>query len=136
MKTLGFLLLGALIAAVLPGCNLAERYHENNAATAQWIDANAGIPKINVSGKWHSDDWGDAILTQKGNRVTGHIGNYPVGGSVKGSTVFLALTDDGWTYYTAIAEMTWQKNLEGSYCDSVPFEPEGREPFQLIRAGL
>ena len=136
MKTLGSLVLGALLMIALPGCNLAERYHENNAATAQWIAANAGTPSINISGKWHSDDWGDAVLTQKGNRVTGYIGKYPVGGSIKGNTVFLALTDDGWTYYTAIVELTWQKNLEGSYSDSVPFAPEDRSPFQLTRAGL
>ncbi len=74
MKTLGFFLLGVFVMLMLPGCNLAERYHQNNTATAEWIDANAGIPTINISGKWHSDDWGDAVLVQKGNRVTGAIG--------------------------------------------------------------
>jgi hypothetical protein len=135
MKPRGILLLGVLIMLALPGCNLAERYQQNNAATAQWINANAGIPAINISGKWHSGDWGDAVLMQKGNRITGYIGKYPVGGSVKGNAAFLALTEDGWTYYTAVVELTWQKNLEGSYSDSVPFAPEDRNPFQLLRTG-
>jgi hypothetical protein len=133
MKTLGFLLC-VLIGLALPGCNLAERYQQNNAATAQWIDAKAGIPKINISGAWQSDDWGDAVLTQKGNRVTGYVGKYPIGGSIKDHTVYLAITDDGWTYYTAVLQADFPvRTLTGFYSDEVPFNAEDQNEMILTR---
>ena len=76
-----FLLLAAL---VLTGCKSAEDYARNNNATAGWLEAHAGQPSINVAGQWHSDDWGDALFQQKGNRVTGILGDYPIGGVLSG----------------------------------------------------
>jgi hypothetical protein len=136
MKTLRCLLLGVLVTLALPGCNTAEKYAQNNAATAQWLNANAGIPSVDVSGRWHSDDWGGTFLTQKGNRITGYVGKYPVGGVVKGRTIYLALTEDGWTYYTVTAASVQKNAIEGFYSDSVPFAPQDESPFQLLRTNL
>jgi hypothetical protein len=126
-----FLLLAAL---VLTGCKSAEDYARNNNATAGWLEAHAGQPSINVAGQWHSDDWGDALFKQKGNRVTGILGDYPIGGVLSGRTLYLAITSDGWTDYTAILEPTSPRTLAGQYSDGVPFVPsEDSNAIQLTR---
>ncbi len=131
MKKLGFLLLATL---ALGGCHTAEKYAQNNGATAQWLDANAGTPSVNVSGRWQSDDWGDADFRQKGNRVTGILGKYPVGGVVRNDKVFLAITENGWTYYTAVLEANpFTNTLDGNYSEEVPYSREDLNPMSLAR---
>ncbi len=91
--------LSVLVALALPACKTAEKYAKNNAATAQWLNAKRCASTIDVSGYWRSDDWGLTYFSQKGNRVTGHLGKYPVGGVVRVTRSNLAVTEDGWTYY-------------------------------------
>lgn len=136
MKTLGRLTLSVLVALALPACKTAEKYAKNNAATAQWLNANAGASTIDVSGYWRSDDWGLTYFSQKGNRVTGHLGKYPVGGVVRGHTLYLAVTEDGWTYYTVAAGLVQKGVLEGFYSDSVPFSTKDQSPIMLTRTTL
>jgi hypothetical protein len=136
MKTLGPLALSVLVALALPACKTAEKYAKNNAATAQWLNANAGSSSIDVSGYWRSDDWGLSYFTQKGNRVTGRLGKYPVGGVVRGRSLYLAVTEDNWTYYTVVAAQVQKGVLEGFYSDSVPFSKEDQSPITLVRTSL
>jgi hypothetical protein len=133
MKTLGRLALSVLVALALPACKTAEKYAKNNASTAQWLNANAGVASIDVSGYWKSDDWGLSYFSQKGNRVTGHLGKYPVGGVVRGHTLYLAVTEDNWTYYTVVAAQVQRGVLEGFYSDSVPFSAGDQSPITLLR---
>jgi len=121
------------VILVLTGCKSAEDYARNNTATAGWLEAHAGQPAINVAGQWHSDDWGDALFKQKGNRVTGILGDYPIGGVLSGRTLYLAITSDGWTDYTAILEPQGPRTLAGQYSDSVPFTAADNRPIQLTR---
>jgi hypothetical protein len=133
MKALPFLVAIALALADF-GCKSAEDYARNNTATAGWLDAHAGQPAINVAGQWHSDDWGDALFKQKGNRVTGILGDRPIGGVLSGRTLYLAITDDGWTDYTAVLEPRGPRTLAGQYSDGVPFVAgEDSHAIQLTR---
>jgi hypothetical protein len=133
MKTPGCLVLSALIALALPSCKTAEKYAHNNAATTQWLSASAGKALIDVTGYWRSDDWGTSYFTQKGNRVTGHLGKYPVTGVIRGHTLYLAATEEGWTYYTIAVSRVQRGALEGYYSDSVPFSTKNQSPITLIR---
>jgi hypothetical protein len=120
MKTLGTLALGLLILAALPACKTAEKYAANNAAAKQWLAANAGKPAINVSGRWHAEDWGASRLTQTGNKITGNIAQYTATGVVKGRIVYLTLAEDGWVYYSVMAKLKPEGPLEGYYSREVP----------------
>jgi hypothetical protein len=136
MKTLGHLVLGLLLVLALPACNTAEKYAANNAAAKNWLDANAGKSYINVSGRWHAESWGGALLTQTGNKITGTIGEYTANGVVKGSTVYIALSSDGWVYYTVMAKPAPTGALEGFYCGDVPFSPTDEKTFTMVRSNL
>jgi len=136
MKTLGFLVLGLLVVLALPACNTAEKYAANNAAAKQWLAANAGASYIDVSGRWHADSWGGAMLTQTANKITGTIGDYTVNGVVKGRVVYLALSEDRWIYYTIIAKLTSSGALEGYYSGDVPYAPADEKPFTMVRTSL
>ncbi len=131
MKKLPLLVFTAILA--LTGCKSAEDYARNNTATAGWLSANAGQPRINVAGHWYSEDWGAAEFKQQGNRVTGILDDYPVGGVVNGKTLYLAITDEGWTESTAVLSLTHPGALEGFSSETVPFNPMEAEPMQLRR---
>jgi hypothetical protein len=119
-----FLLLLALGA--LTGCNSPERYEANRQAAQGWLSAKAGSTKANASGKWTdatSDGWGDANLVQRGNRITGTLGNYEVDGVANGSQVFLALHSDRWYYYSVEAVNSGSV-MRGRYAKGFPVNPK------------
>jgi hypothetical protein len=125
------LLVGAL---TLSGCTSAEDYARNNNATAGWLAANAGQPSVNVAGRWISEEWGDGELKQKGTRVTGILDEYPVGGVLNGRTLYLAITEDGWTNETAVLQLVNRNTLEGLSSESIPFNSADASPVRLQRA--
>ncbi len=55
MKLAGMLTVALLVAA-LAGCNLKENYARNNLATDQWLQANIGSSRINVTGPWEAEE--------------------------------------------------------------------------------
>lgn len=115
-----FALLLALMA--LPACNSPQRYETNNAAAESWLAANAGKASGNVSGLWKEttfEDWGDAKLEQRGNKITGILGSYEVNGVMNGSRVYLALRADRWYYYSVEAQHSGSA-LKGRFSRGVP----------------
>lgn len=127
----------ALLAAVaLTACNSPERYEANRQAAENWLSAQAGTAQRNASGKWTDatyDAWGDAELVQKGNKISGKLGNYDVNGVANGSRVFLALSSDRWYYYSVEAEHAGSA-LRGRYAKGFPVNPKhDGEPFEFQR---
>jgi hypothetical protein len=133
MKTLLPILATCLTAAILCGCNSPEKYASNNAAARQWLANQTQRATINVSGTWHSDDWGSSYFTQTGRTVTGHLGNYPVKGVVSGNEAYLTVESNGWVYYTAILTRPTRDRLEGYYSRRVPYSAPHRESLVLVR---
>lgn len=130
-----FLLLGSLL--VLAACNSPQRFEANRAAAQAWLSSSAGAARSNVSGTWRDatpDDWGEARLVQRGNRITGTLGNYEVDGVMNGSRVFLALKADHWYYYSAEAQHNGAV-LEGRYSRGVPvrLSKSKSRPFEFRR---
>lgn len=126
------------LAIFLSGCNSPQRFEANRTAAQAWLSSKAGTARSNVTGAWHDatqDDWGDARLVQRGNKITGTLGNYEVDGVMNGSRVFFALKADDWYYYSAEAVHKGSV-LEGRYSRGVPVQlTEGKsDPFVFRRA--
>lgn len=134
MKALLRTLLPVLIVAVLPACHTPAKYQKNRAATHEWLTASAGTSRLNIEGSWYAEDWGHGHLAQNGNKVTGHIGRYPVHGVINGTTMYLAATDEGWTSYTIVVKYARPGVLEGYYSDYIPYSDKDREPIVLVRS--
>jgi hypothetical protein len=130
------ILIALLAAAVLSACNSPERYEANRKAAEGWLSAQTGSAHGNVSGKWTDatyDGWGDAELVQKGNKISGKLGNYDVTGVANGSRVFLALSSDRWYYYSVEAEHAGSI-LRGHYAKGFPVNPKkSGDPFVFQR---
>lgn len=123
MKQL-FLLVLVALAFALPACNSPQRYQANNQTAETWLASNAGKASGNLTGKWKDatyEEWGDAELVQRGNKVTGTLGNYEVNGVVNGSRVYLALMADKWYYYSVEAQHS-SSVLKGRYSRGVPVQ--------------
>ena len=118
MKAIPLLLLVLTLAA----CNSPQRYEANRASAQTWLSSKAGTARGNVSGAWRDatpDEWGDARLAQRGNKITGTLGDYEVEGVMNGSRVFLALKADKWYYY-GVEAVNKGSVLEGRYSRGVP----------------
>ena len=126
-----------VIAFLLAGCNSPQRFEANRTAAQAWLSSKAGAARSNVSGIWQDatrDAWGDARLVQRGNKITGTLGNYEVDGVMNGARVFLALKADDWYYYSAEAVHKGPL-LEGRYSRGVPVQlTKGKsDPFVFRR---
>jgi hypothetical protein len=120
---------------LLAGCNTAEKYAANQAATDAWLSSKAGRASVNISGAWEALEWGwggAGRFTQSGNKISGALGNYTVRGVVNGSTVYLAFVSGGWTYYTAVLTKRGSM-LGGFYSSSIPFSPTDQGSLNLKR---
>lgn len=113
----------ALVLTAFAGCSTTEKYAANQAATSQWLAANAGSARYSLDGAWEAVEygWGGAgRFEQSGNRVAGMLGDYQIDGVINGNTVYLAFVSSGWTYYTA--RLTRRGDtLGGFYSSTVPF---------------
>lgn len=124
-----------LLAAALAGCNTAEKYAANQAATDAWLQSKAGRAGVRVSGLWEPMEtgWGGAgRIVQKGNTLSGALGEYTLRGVVSGSDVYLAFIYNGWTYYTASLKLRGNI-LGGFYSSSVPFSSRNQGSLNLRR---
>jgi hypothetical protein len=134
MKLLPFFLAAVLLTA----CNSPQRFEANRTAAQSWLSGKAGAARGDVSGAWRDgtrEAWGDASLVQRGNKITGKLGDYEVDGVMNGSRVFLALKADDWYYYSVEA-LHKGSVLEGRYSRGVPVRlTKGQsEPFLFRRA--
>ena len=134
MKLLPFFLAAVLLTA----CNSPQRFEANRTAAQSWLSGKAGTARGDVSGAWRDgtrEAWGDARLVQRGNKITGTLGDYKVDGVMNGSRVFLALKADDWYYYSVEA-LHKGPVLEGLYSRGVPVRLiKGQsEPFLFRRA--
>jgi hypothetical protein len=134
MKLLPFFLAAVLLTA----CNSPQRFEANRTAAQSWLSGKAGTARGDVSGAWRDgtrEAWGDASLVQRGNKITGTLGDYEVDGVMNGSRVFLALKTDDWYYYSVEA-LHKGSVLEGRYSRGVPVRlTKGQsEPFLFRRA--
>lgn len=124
------------ILVCVAGCNSPKRYEANRKAAEGWLSAEVGTARGNVSGKWTDatiDGWGDAELVQKGNKISGTLGNYEVNGVANGSKIFLALSSDKWYYYSVQAEHSGSV-LKGHYSKGFPVKPKADgNPFEFQR---
>lgn len=134
MKLLPFFLAAVLLTA----CNSPQRFEANRTAAQSWLSGKGGTARGDVSGAWRDgtrEAWGDARLVQRGNKITGTLGDYEVDGVMNGSRVFLALKADDWYYYSVEAVHKGPV-LEGLYSRGVPVRlTKGQsERFLLRRA--
>lgn len=123
-----------LFAVAVTSCYTPARYARNAAATKAWLDSSAGSSRLNLDGSWYADDWGHGHLSQKGNKVTGHIGRFPVHGVINGTTVYLAATDEDWTSYSIVLSYARPGVLEGYYSDNVPYSEKNHDAMTLVRS--
>jgi hypothetical protein len=134
MKLLPFFLAAVLLTA----CNSPQRFEANRTAAQSWLSGKAGTAQGDLSGAWRDvtrEDWGEGRLVQRGNKITGMLGDYEVDGVMNGSRVFLALKADDWYYYSVEAVHKGPV-LEGLYSRGVPVRlTKGQsERFLLRRA--
>jgi hypothetical protein len=127
-----------VVAVLLVGCNSPQRFEANRTAAHTWLSSRDGTAGGNLTGTWKdatTDAWGDASLVQRGNKITGTLGNYEVDGVMSGSRVFLALKADDWYYYSVEAVHKGSV-LEGRYSRGVPVQLTERksEPFVFRRS--
>ena len=111
------------LAIFLSGCNSPQRFEANRTAAQAWLSSKAGTARSNVTGAWHDatqDDWGDARLVQRGNKITGTLGNYEVDGVMNGSRVFFALKADDWYYTKRQQVLYYTSRLGGLIKDGWP----------------
>ena len=134
MKLLPFFLAAVLLTA----CNSPQRFEANRTAAQSWLSGKAGTAQGDLSGAWRDgtrEDWGEGRLVQRGNKITGMLGDYEVDGVMNGSRVFLALKADDWYYYSVEAVHKGPV-LEGLYSRGVQVRlTKGQsERFLLRRA--
>ena len=134
MKLLPFFLAAVLLTA----CNSPQRFEANRTAAQSWLSGKAGTAHGDLSGAWRDgtrEDCGEGRLVQRGNKITGMLGDYEVDGVMNGSRVFLALKADDWYYYSVEAVHKGPV-LEGLYSRGVPVRlTKGQsERFLLRRA--
>lgn len=133
LKTLPFVAVALSLAFIFSGCNNAQKYEQNRLAADKWLSEQSASSSLQVGGLWDAADWGVTKFTQSGKNVTGTIGQFNVKGVVSGSKLFLAISEDGWVYYTAILERSSASMLTGSYSYTVPFSTKDKRPMVLKR---
>ena len=133
MKLLPFFLAAVLLTA----CNSPQRFEANRTAAQSWLSGKAGTAQGDLSGAWRDgtrEDWGEGSLVQRGNKITGMLGDYEVDGVMNGSRVFLALKADDWYYYSVEAVHKGPV-LEGLYSRGVPVRlTKGQSERFLLRS--
>lgn len=131
-----FLALGlVLVAAVsFSSCKTAEKYKTLNSKADTWLAAQTQPSRANFSGSWHANDWGHVELKQNGRNVTGRIGSFDVRGVVSDDNLYLAISENGWVYYTAKLDYVNRNLAEGYYSYSVPFSREDMSQITLRRS--
>ena len=133
-----FGLLAGLCALSLCGCatilNWFDlRANQHNARGEEWLSDQTLPAEINISGSYHSPEWGDSFFYQIGRQVRGHLGDYPVKGVVSGRRAYLLVSDSGWYYYSAILQQPRPGVLFGYYSRSVPYRRDFRRDLQLYK---
>lgn len=111
-----------LSSLLLVACNSPQRYQANKSAAQAWLEADRTSAAANLTGAWADatdHEWGQASLVQKGDRVSGTLGNYEVDGVVTGARVNLALKHHGWYYYSVVAVIR-NGVIEGYYSRAFP----------------
>ncbi|MEJ5285269.1 MAG: hypothetical protein WHS77_09515 [Brevinematales bacterium] len=124
-----FFLIFSLVSVFLVSCGRITRalrgksYYEKILYMSQsWLSENAGEPTIDISGEW-SDNvsmaWGDPVLIQISNTVTGNMSwqrgePYEVRGVINKNNVYLTLIQNDYLYYTMV--LTYHEDkLVGKY---------------------
>lgn len=85
----------------------------------KWVIDRRGETTIDIDGAWHSNDWGDAYIIQKGNIITGMMGSYAIEGTIKGDMVHAIVTSHGSFYYSFVLK-SHKEALIGKYSSSIP----------------
>lgn len=102
----------------------------------KWVIEKKGETTIDIDGAWHSNEWGDAYIIQKGNIVTGMMGSYALEGTIKGDILFIIVTSHGDFYYSMILKHH-KDVLMGKYSSSVSYDDGMRDvswnPMMFIR---
>jgi hypothetical protein len=105
-----------------------------NEATS-WLAAHSDPAKINVSGTWNSEKWGDIVLYRDAasGQLKGHADEWHVRGVVSGNRVFLLFTSFGEVNYSAILTAENDGALDGSYSKRLMSAGDRGEPMHLTR---
>jgi len=101
-----------MLLFVIIGCQSAMHIDQE---CQNWINSNAGSPGMDITGTWKNTNWGDAILKQQGNSVSGYLGDYSVTGSIDGKMMFIGIYYGQSLYYSAILELVEKNILRGEY---------------------
>jgi hypothetical protein len=105
-----------------------------NEATS-WLAAHTDPAKINVSGTWNSEKWGDIVLYRDAasGQLKGHADEWHIRGVVSGNRVFLLFTSFGEVNYSAILTADSDGTLDGSYSKRLMSEGDRGVPMHLRR---
>jgi len=100
-----------------------------------WLKAHTDPPKINVSGTWHAEKWGDVLLIQDAanGQLKGHGDEWHIHGVVSGNRIFLLFTGFGDIYYSAILTATSDTVLDGVWSKKLLSEGAKGETMHLVR---
>jgi hypothetical protein len=122
----------ASLVLYVPSGMLAKE--KSNEATS-WLAAHSDPPKINVSGTWNSEKWGDIVLYRDAasGQLKGHADEWHIHGVVSGNRVFLLFISFGEVKYSAILTAENDGNLDGSYSKRLLSEGNSGEPMHLTR---
>ncbi|MEO6054024.1 MAG: hypothetical protein ABIP97_08440 [Chthoniobacterales bacterium] len=120
-------LLSALALFVgLSACTTTKDPAMDRRVGEQWLAPHNQAPGINLSGRWHSDELGNAAFVQGHARINGQLAQYTVYGRASGTKAYLLLSD-GTRNYSAILSMANKNEMTGFYSTSVPFNPANQK---------
>ncbi|MEO5916362.1 MAG: hypothetical protein ABIS50_19150 [Luteolibacter sp.] len=130
------LLLATGLMLAQTSCQTQQTITKNNAAAEEWMAQQTAGARINVSGKWFAQSWGNATLKQSSRQITGTLDTYEVKGVVSGNKAYLTTWDSGKCYYAVILTQSSAHTLTGSYTDGPTYRPEAKDqrPIELRRS--
>ncbi len=96
-----------------------------------WLDSHNSPHRIDVTGRWSSDEFGWGQLTQKGKDVTGYLGDYTIIGVTSGTDLYLAFVYDESVYYFVHMKPGGKNLLTGYYSDTPLIGYSERSPITL-----
>ena len=129
-----FCIVAIVVGLVLYAPSEMLAKEKSNEATP-WLAAHSDPAKINVSGTWNSEKWGDIVLYRDSasGQLKGHADEWHIRGVVSGNRVFLLFISFGEVKYSAILTANNDGGLDGSYSKRLMSEGDSGEPMHLTR---
>jgi len=88
------------------------------------LDTYSGSTELDLNGIWHEPSWGDVIISQYNNRISGKLGNYYFEGTINGNRIYIIILRNNSFYYSAKLVAVDNKKLIGQYYSDITFKTE------------